>query len=593
MKGKWILLESLVAVAVLALVAGLTRAQGPEPPREGAQPQGGVGVQALMGTAFTYQGHLKKDGTPVNGNCDFLFSLWDAETGGNQIGSNVEKTNVPVSNGLFTVQLDFGSGAFQGDARWLEIALRCPAGSGSYTTLSPRQPLTPAPYALALPGLRTQQNATSPNIIGGYSGNSVTSGVVGATIGGGGSLIFTSKPNRVTDSFGTIGGGEDNRAGNNNDLTTDAAYATVGGGEGNLANAIYASVGGGKSNIASNARATVGGGSQNVANGSDATVGGGQSNTASGVYATIGGGWDNTASGPYATVSGGWDNTASGSYAAIGGGVVNTASGNFATVGGGASNLITATAAYATIAGGYNITVTGEYAAVGGGKDNTASGVYATIGGGNHNTASGDNRATVGGGGDNVASGIASTVAGGWSNAAGGNFATVGGGAINTAGGDFATVPGGYGAVASHYGEMAYASGSFTTTGNAQTSLYVMRIERTCTAGTWYDLYLNGNEGGSLGYLTIASGRTIAFDALVVGRTQAGESAGYYIRGVVENVGGTVSFIGTPSVTTLGEDDTAWDVRAITSFGALFIQVQGNGEAIRWVATVRTAEVSW
>jgi hypothetical protein len=61
----------------------------------------------------------------------------------------------------------------------------------------------------------------------------------------------------------------------------------------------------------------------------------------------------------------------------------------------------------------------------------------------------------------------------------------------------------------------------------------------------------------------------------------------------VENVGGMVSFIGTPVVSALGEDDPNWGVRALTGFGALVIQVQGNGETIRWVATVRTVEVSW
>jgi hypothetical protein len=141
---------------------------------------------------------------------------------------------------------------------------------------------------------------------------------------------------------------------------------------------------------------------------------------------------------------------------------------------------------------------------------------------------------------------------------------------------------------------MAYASGSFTTQGEAQTSTYVMRIERNCGLGVWYDLYLNGNNSPSQ-FLTIAQGRTVAFDALVVGRSNLGKSAGYYIQGVIENDGGEVSFIGTPVVTTLGEDESAWNVQAVASdtYDALFIQVQGNGEDIRWVATVRTAEVSW
>ena len=108
-----------------------------------------------------------QSGSPVNGACDFKVNLWDAASGGTQIGSTQALTSVTVSNGLFTVQLDFGASAFTGDARWLEIAVRCPAGSGSYTTLATRQAVTPAPYALALPGLWTQQTATSPNLIGG------------------------------------------------------------------------------------------------------------------------------------------------------------------------------------------------------------------------------------------------------------------------------------------------------------------------------------------------------------------------------------------------------------------------------------------
>ncbi|MGC8960446.1 MAG: hypothetical protein ACP5OO_11825, partial [Chloroflexia bacterium] len=92
MKGKWTIAGSIVAVVVLALAVSLVQAQGPGP-------QGDAGVQAVLGTAFTYQGQLRSGGNPVSGTCDFQFGLWDAETGGSQIGS-VEKTNVPVSNGL-------------------------------------------------------------------------------------------------------------------------------------------------------------------------------------------------------------------------------------------------------------------------------------------------------------------------------------------------------------------------------------------------------------------------------------------------------------------------------------------------------------
>jgi hypothetical protein len=88
-----------------------------------------------------------------------------------QQGSTQTVTNVTVAGGRFTVVLNaagqFGARAFDGSARWLAIGVRCP-DSGPYTPLSPRQALTAAPLALALPGLRTEINADSPNVVGGH-----------------------------------------------------------------------------------------------------------------------------------------------------------------------------------------------------------------------------------------------------------------------------------------------------------------------------------------------------------------------------------------------------------------------------------------
>lgn len=110
-----------------------------------------AGQAGALGTAFTYQGQLEQSGTPTNGTCDFQFSLFDALSGGNQVGTTLTVSPVSVTDGLFTVQLDFGGSAFDGNNRWLQIAVRCPTGSGNYTTLAPRQPLTAAPYALYAP----------------------------------------------------------------------------------------------------------------------------------------------------------------------------------------------------------------------------------------------------------------------------------------------------------------------------------------------------------------------------------------------------------------------------------------------------------
>ena len=163
---------TLVLLVLLALGAGASTGRAQEPVTSDAQPS--VAPAAALGAGFTYQGQLIYNNTPVNDACDFTFSLWDAATGGTQIGGNLAMTGVPVSSGLFTVLLDFGAAPFTGDTRWLQIAVTC---RGIAATLSPRQPLTPAPYALALPGLHTEQNATSPNVIGGYGGNSVKAGV--------------------------------------------------------------------------------------------------------------------------------------------------------------------------------------------------------------------------------------------------------------------------------------------------------------------------------------------------------------------------------------------------------------------------------
>jgi len=111
-------------------------------------------AQAPVGTAFTYQGQLKQGGLPVMATADFQFTLWDAATTppGVQIGTMLLIDGKNVVNGLFTVDLDFGAGAFPAETRWLEVAVRSPTGTGNFQTLSPRQELTPVPFALNAAG---------------------------------------------------------------------------------------------------------------------------------------------------------------------------------------------------------------------------------------------------------------------------------------------------------------------------------------------------------------------------------------------------------------------------------------------------------
>mgnify|MGYP005843481707 CR=1 FL=1 len=187
------------------------------------------------------------------------------------------------------------------------------------------------------------------NMIGGSHANEVTAGVRGATIAGGGVPAgdsdpdfgvaeFPENPNRVTDHYGSIGGGYGNQAGDNAGTASGSSFATVGGGGNNTASGAISTVGGGVVNTASGNWSTIGGGSVNTASDSWSTISGGQANTASDVFSTIGGGTFNTASGGQSAVGGGQDNTASGSGSTVGGGWSNTASGGGSTVGGGLFN---------------------------------------------------------------------------------------------------------------------------------------------------------------------------------------------------------------------------------------------------------------
>ena len=140
-KRRWVFITAL-ALGALVVTAGVVVARGPGSPR------GTPLAQSALGTGFTYQGRLDEGGSPANGAFDLRFILFNADIGGSQVGGIVALEDVPVTSGLFTVRLDFGDGVFTGDARWLEAAVRPGASTVAHTILSPRQPLTPTPYAL-------------------------------------------------------------------------------------------------------------------------------------------------------------------------------------------------------------------------------------------------------------------------------------------------------------------------------------------------------------------------------------------------------------------------------------------------------------
>src|SRR5215218_1413002 len=96
--------------------------------------------------AFNYQGKLTDAGAP-QATYQIQFKLFDALSGGSQIGSTIDNPSVTVSGGVFSVKLDFGANVFTGADRFLEISVRRSAAE-SYVTLSPRQQIASSPYSI-------------------------------------------------------------------------------------------------------------------------------------------------------------------------------------------------------------------------------------------------------------------------------------------------------------------------------------------------------------------------------------------------------------------------------------------------------------
>jgi len=127
-------------------------------------------------TAFSYQGQLTDNGSPANGLYDLRFELYDAHTLGSSLGV-VTNAATAITNGLFTVTLDFGSGVFDGSERWLEVGA-VTNGGGAFSTLSPRQPITSTPYAV-----RAANSASAEAVSGTVDASQLTGTISSNNIG--------------------------------------------------------------------------------------------------------------------------------------------------------------------------------------------------------------------------------------------------------------------------------------------------------------------------------------------------------------------------------------------------------------------------
>jgi hypothetical protein len=179
MKHKSIFVVVILVLCVALVGTAAAQANTPNAP------------DAVVGTAFTYQSQIKRNGALFTGTCDMQFKLWDDPAAGTQQGSTLSVNAVNVDTGIFTVELDFGN-QFKGAARWLETSAKC-ADDADFTTM-PRVALNPTPYAIGLmPGAQMEGSITG------------TAGILRATNNGDGAALVGLANSAAGTTYGVLG----------------------------------------------------------------------------------------------------------------------------------------------------------------------------------------------------------------------------------------------------------------------------------------------------------------------------------------------------------------------------------------------------
>jgi hypothetical protein len=510
-----------------------------------------------QGTAFTYQGRLNSNGGTANGTYDLTFQLWNASTSGSSIGVTATNSATTISNGLFTVAVDFGGGVFTGSNYWLQIGVRT-NGAVSFTPLSPRQPITPAPYAIFA---NTASNVSgtissaslpaSPNFPGSVTANSYfgnganLTGITATTLNGKSATNFwqTTGNSGTSPTNGNYLGTSDNQplefwVNGTRMLRLDTAGDIIGG---YVSNSVQQP----------NSGSVIGGGG--ASGGANIIF-----NSSSNVF--IGAGLNNLV-GPNAhdsVINGGINNTiSSNSYQSfIGGGAYNNIQNDTArsTIVGGLTNVIQPLAIDSTIVGGaYNIIQSGAYeSTIAGGYGNAiqTNAYNGTIDGGFFNTVqNGSFNSTIAGGYFNsiLPNAYASTISGGAynTNQTGAAFSTIGGGGYNVIQPNaiFGVIPGGSNnAVAGAFG---FAAGHRAKANHAGTFVWADSQEADFSSSASNQFLIRASGGVGIGNTNPSAALDVT--GTVKATAFIGDGSGLTNLSVSGGGGGSGPFIGDGS----------------------------------------------
>ncbi len=207
-RTTWIILSVAASILLLEFTTvGAQDGKGPDPTQPPASdekpaqihiPSGGGGG-GPMPQGFSYQGQLKKSGAPYSGTCNMQFKLYSIESGGSALATYTSPSAVAVTNGLFTTYVDFGTGQFAGDFRYVEVLVNCPyTASPVYTSLSPRTVLYAAPYASGLvPGAKIDSDTYNSGDVFAVTSNIARDAINGYSNGSGRAAYFRVYSNTV------------------------------------------------------------------------------------------------------------------------------------------------------------------------------------------------------------------------------------------------------------------------------------------------------------------------------------------------------------------------------------------------------------
>jgi len=142
----------------------------------------GANRTAAQGTAFTYQGQLQNNGSPANGSFGPDVHALQRQQRRQRGGRSAHQQRHRRDERLVHNRDGLRPGVFTGASYWLQTGVRT-NGANSFAALTPRQQVTPTPYAIYSSGAGAATTADTATTANGVSAGSITGAGIAAAGG--------------------------------------------------------------------------------------------------------------------------------------------------------------------------------------------------------------------------------------------------------------------------------------------------------------------------------------------------------------------------------------------------------------------------